>query len=78
VDATAAEFDDTGRLTEDFEVSVASNFASTRYSLDGSTSRVAGPLFDTPGYRFFARNLKRHDVVDIDFDLLACGARRQR
>ncbi|WP_461022372.1 VWD domain-containing protein, partial [Thalassiella azotivora] len=72
VDTTAHGFD-AGTLTEDFEGVVAPNLASTRYVEDPATTRVAGPLFDTPGYRGFVRDVPRHDRVDVAVDLLAYG-----
>jgi hypothetical protein len=73
IDAAARDFDDTGRLTEDFEGSVSTNFAGSRYSSDPSTTRVVGPLFDSPGYSFYVRNLARHDSMRLGLDLFAYG-----
>ncbi|MGH8894918.1 MAG: hypothetical protein ACRDWY_16695, partial [Actinomycetes bacterium] len=73
VDADAHDFDGSGRLIEDFEGTVGPNFASAYYSEDASTTRVAGPVFDTPGYRFYARNVARHDSIGLGMDLLAYG-----
>ncbi|MEO7172032.1 fibronectin type III domain-containing protein, partial [Flavobacterium sp.] len=73
VDPSAHTFDATGTLSEDFEGTVGSNFASPRYSTDPSTTRVAGPLFDTPGYRMFARDVPRHDSTNIQTDVLTYG-----
>ncbi|WP_423464301.1 VWD domain-containing protein [Promicromonospora sp. MS192] len=61
-----------GSLTEDFEGSVSSSFASRTYETVGSTT-VAGPLFDTPGYRMHVTNAPRHANVDVAFDLYLFG-----
>lgn len=61
-----------GSLSESFEGAVSSSFASRTYETVGST-RVAGPLFDTPGYRMHVTNAPRHDQVDIGFDLYLFG-----
>jgi hypothetical protein len=73
VDPNAHTFDASGILSEDFEGTVGSNFAASRYSQDASTTRVAGPLFDTPGYRMFARDVPRHDWTNIQMDVLTYG-----
>jgi hypothetical protein len=73
IDRDAATFDDSGNLSEDFEGTVAPNFASGRYSEDPATTRVAGPLFDTPGYRLTARTIPRHESVRMRADLYAYG-----
>jgi hypothetical protein len=73
VDPHAHAFDSSGTLSEDFEGTVGPNFASPNYSEDASTSRVAGPLFDSPGYRMFARDVPRHDRVRLRTDLLTYG-----
>ncbi|MFD7025041.1 VWD domain-containing protein [Promicromonospora sukumoe] len=61
-----------GSVTEDFEGPVSSSFESRTYESVGST-RVAGPLFDTPGYRMHVTKAPRHDQVDVGFDLYLFG-----
>lgn len=34
---------------------------------------MAGPLFDTPGYRLFARSVAQHNRIHVELDLLAYG-----
>lgn len=61
-----------GVLSEDFESAVGSNFAARSYmTVDSST--VAGPLFNTPGYRAHVSSAPRHDGVDVGFDLYVMG-----
>lgn len=73
VDAHAKTFDAAGTLSENFEGTVASNFISSRYSTSAATSRVASPIFDTPGYRMFARDVPRHDWINVGMDVLTYG-----
>ncbi|MFI2486114.1 VWD domain-containing protein [Promicromonospora kroppenstedtii] len=61
-----------GSLTEDFEGQVSSSFESRTYETVGSTT-LAGPLFDTPGYRMHVTNAPRHDQIDLGFDLYLFG-----
>jgi hypothetical protein len=73
VDPAAHEFDQNGRLAEDFEGTVANNFAAPRYREDPATTRMAGPLFDAPGYQLTARSIGRHDSIRLATDLYAYG-----
>ncbi|HST48548.1 VWD domain-containing protein [Jatrophihabitans sp.] len=73
VDSASHFFDDTGNLAEDFEGAVGANFVAPRYTSDPSTTRVAGPLFDTPGYRMTARSVTRHKSIRLRADLYAYG-----
>lgn len=73
IDSASHLFDDTGNLAEDFEGTVGANFVSTRYTEDIATTRVAGPLFDTPGYRMTARSVTRHKSIRLRTDLYAYG-----
>lgn len=61
-----------GVLGEDFESAVGSNFSARSYMTIESTT-IAGPLFDTPGYRTHASSVPRHDGVDVAFDLYVMG-----
>jgi hypothetical protein len=72
-DSASHFFDDTGNLAEDFEGAVGANFVSPRYAEDIATTRVAGPLFDTPGYRMTARSVTRHKSIRLRADLYAYG-----
>jgi len=73
VDPTAHTFDGNGLLAEDFEGAVGANFAATRYRSDPATTRVAGPLFDTPGYQVSARGIGRHQALMLEVDFYAYG-----
>ncbi|WP_161962457.1 VWD domain-containing protein [Nocardioides speluncae] len=73
VDPAAKPFDDAGNLAEDFEGTVGSNFAAPRYLRDANTSRIAGPLFDSPGYQVTAREIRRHQSLRLVTDLYAFG-----
>ncbi len=73
VDGTAHEFDSSGALDEDFEGAVGSNFVSTRYLNDAATSKIAGPVFDGSGYRFYVRDVNRHAAVDASTDVYVFG-----
>jgi hypothetical protein len=69
VDPADHVFDDTGSLAEDFEGTVGSNFRAARYMEDPSTRRMAGPIFDTPGYQLTARTVGRHHTVRLQAEL---------
>ncbi|HEX7132762.1 MAG TPA: VWD domain-containing protein [Iamia sp.] len=73
VDGTEHPFDATGALAEDFEGAIAPNLAGPRHTDDPATTKVAGPLFDTPGYRLYARDVPRHGAVEVETDLLTYG-----
>lgn len=70
IEAGARTFDMNGELVETFEGVVAPNFRSSRYQSDPATSTLAGPVFDGGGYRFYARDVPRHDELLLQFDLL--------
>ena len=73
VDASDHYFDDAGDLAEGFEGTVGANFAAPHYFSDPSTTRMAGPLFDTPGYTISARTVGRHQSLRVRADLYAFG-----
>ena len=73
VSADGLDFDSGGRINVDFEGSVPPNFVASRYSADSATSRIAGPIFDAGGYRFYVRNVGRHDGMSLDTDVYAFG-----
>jgi len=73
VDPADHVFDDAGDLAEDFEGTVGSNFAAPHYLQDTTTTRMAGPLFDTPGYAIRARTVGRHQSLRLRADLYAYG-----
>ena len=74
IDPHAVSFDADGVLDEDFVSPVAANFAFPSYLDDPATSRVAGPIFDTPGYSFYALDAPRHHRLELTLDLIAYGA----
>jgi len=73
VDPLANAFDGAGVLEEGFAAPVASNFAHSSYLDDPATGRVAGPIFDTPGYSFYAVDVPRHHRLQMTLDLIAYG-----
>ncbi|MEJ7763976.1 MAG: VWD domain-containing protein [Acidimicrobiales bacterium] len=73
VSRDADAFDATGRVIVDYQGAVPPNFRAVRYSIDPATTRIAGPLFDREGYRFYVRDIGRHDGVSLAADIYAFG-----
>lgn len=74
VDQLAKPFNAAGTLAENFEeTAVPKNFVAPRYSTDTSTTRIAGPLFDTGSYRFDVQEVGRHNGLTLDADVYAFG-----
>lgn len=73
VSPDALGFGKDGRIEVDFEGEVPPNFRSTKHSEDAATSRVAGPLFDGTGYRFWVREVVRHEDMVLESDVYAYG-----
>ncbi|MBS2937358.1 VWD domain-containing protein [Nocardioides sp. J2M5] len=72
-DPNTRQFDPAGVLVEDFDATVAPNFAHPLYLDDPATSRVAGPLYDRSKYGFYVVDVPRHEDVSMSLRLVAYG-----
>jgi uncharacterized protein YdeI (BOF family) len=73
VEPGARSVDTSGTITEAFEGTVSSNFASPRYgSLTGS-GRFAGPFGHGGRYVFYVPSLPSHSAVSVSMNLISFG-----
>ncbi len=73
VEPNTRSIDQGGAVSENFDASVAPNFASPRYGAGAGTGTYAGPFGAHGRYVFYVPDLPTHSSATVTFDLITIG-----